>query len=91
LHMGRRPNLEQMSALMDLLETMLSYAADDQTLFQRLKYDLKQDSTDDTESEDNESEDQDDSGLTFSDSEVEDTPDEDDDSDDKVDVRDLKV
>ena len=52
LHMGRRPNLEQMSALMDLLETMLSYVADDQTLFQRLKYDLKQDTSDEGTSDD---------------------------------------
>ena len=33
-----------MSALMDLLETILGYVADDQILFQRLKHDLKQDS-----------------------------------------------
>lgn len=44
LYMNRRPNLQQMSALMDLLETMLGYVADDNSLFQRLKADLNKDS-----------------------------------------------
>ena len=57
LHMGRRPTLEQMSALMDLLETILGYVADDQTLFQRLKYDLKQDAPDTADEEDTDKED----------------------------------
>lgn len=43
MYMNRRPNLQQMSALMDLLETMLSYIAQDTTLFQRLKTDLSKD------------------------------------------------
>ena len=42
LYMNRRPNLQQMSALMDLLETILSYVAEDNALFQRLKTDLAQ-------------------------------------------------
>lgn len=71
LHMNRRPTLSQMSALMDLLETMLGYVADDQTLFQRLKYDLKQDGVKVTDKPEDE-EDLDDSGLTFDDSEFED-------------------
>jgi hypothetical protein len=41
--MNHRPNLKQMTALMDLLETMLSYVAEDTTLFQRLKSDLNKD------------------------------------------------
>lgn len=44
LYMNRRPNLQQMGALMDLLETVLSYVAEDNTLFQRLKTDLAKDS-----------------------------------------------
>ncbi len=40
LYMNRRPNLQQMSALMDLLEAILSYVAQDDALFQRLKSDL---------------------------------------------------
>lgn len=43
LYMNRRPNLQQMSALMDLLETVLSYVAEDNALFQRLKSDLAKD------------------------------------------------
>lgn len=43
LYMNRRPNLQQMSALMDLLETVLAYVAEDNSLFQRLKSDLTQD------------------------------------------------
>lgn len=43
LYMNRRPNLQQMTALMDLLETVLSYVAEDNALFQRLKTDLAQD------------------------------------------------
>ena len=43
LYMNRRPNLQQMTALMDLLETVLSYVAEDNALFQRLKNDLAQD------------------------------------------------
>lgn len=43
LYMNRRPNLQQMTALMDLLETVLSYVAEDNTLFQRLKTDLAKD------------------------------------------------
>lgn len=77
LHMNRRPNLEQMSALMDLLETILGYVADDQTLFQRLKYDLKQDSKEEPEDD----EDTDDSGLTLDDTEFEDPSAEEDEED----------
>lgn len=44
LYMNRRPNLQQMTALMDLLETVLSYVAEDNALFQRLKGDLARDS-----------------------------------------------
>lgn len=44
LYMNRRPNLQQMTALMDLLETVLSYVAEDNALFQRLKTDLAKDS-----------------------------------------------
>lgn len=43
LYMNRRPNLQQMTALMDLLETMLAYVAEDNSLFQRLKADLSKD------------------------------------------------
>lgn len=43
MYMNRRPNLNQMSALMDLLETMLAYVAEDNSLFQRLKADLNKD------------------------------------------------
>lgn len=43
LYMNRRPNLQQMTALMDLLETVLSYVAEDNALFQRLKTDLARD------------------------------------------------
>lgn len=45
LYMNRRPNLQQMTALMDLLETVLSYVAEDNALFQRLKTDLSHDKT----------------------------------------------
>lgn len=45
LYMNRRPNLQQMTALMDLLETVLSYVAEDNALFQRLKTDLAHDKT----------------------------------------------
>jgi hypothetical protein len=44
MYMNRRPNLNQMTALMDLLETMLAYVAEDNSLFQRLKADLNKDS-----------------------------------------------
>ena len=44
MYMNRRPNLNQMSALMDLLETILAYVAEDNSLFQRLKTDLNKDS-----------------------------------------------
>lgn len=43
MYMNRRPNLNQMTALMDLLETMLAYVAEDNSLFQRLKTDLNKD------------------------------------------------
>jgi hypothetical protein len=43
MYMNHRPNLKQMTALMDLLETILSYVAEDTTLFQRLKSDLNKD------------------------------------------------
>ena len=43
LYMNRRPNLQQMTALMDLLETVLAYVAEDNALFQRLKTDLAKD------------------------------------------------
>jgi hypothetical protein len=43
LYMNRRPNLQQMTALMDLLETVLAYVSQDQALFQRLKADLNKD------------------------------------------------
>ena len=43
MYMNRRPNLNQMSALMDLLETVLAYVAEDNALFQRLKTDLNKD------------------------------------------------
>jgi len=42
MYMNRRPNLNQMTALMDLLETVLAYVAEDNALFQRLKSDLNQ-------------------------------------------------
>jgi len=45
MYMNRRPNLNQMTALMDLLETMLAYVAEDNSLFQRLKSDLNKDTT----------------------------------------------
>jgi hypothetical protein len=44
LYMNRRPNLQQMTALMDLLETVLAYVAEDNALFQRLRADLAKDS-----------------------------------------------
>lgn len=44
LYMNRRPNLQQMTALMDLLETILSYVAEDNALYQRLRSDLAKDS-----------------------------------------------
>jgi hypothetical protein len=43
MYMNRRPNLNQMSALMSLLETVLAYVAEDNALFQRLKTDLNKD------------------------------------------------
>lgn len=43
MYMNRRPNLNQMTALMDLLETVLAYVAEDNSLFQRLKADLNKD------------------------------------------------
>lgn len=48
LYMNRRPNLQQMTALMDLLETVLAYVSEDQALFQRLKTDLNKDAPEDT-------------------------------------------
>ena len=45
MYMNRRPNIQQMTALMDLLETILSYVAEDNSLFQRLKTDLNRDQT----------------------------------------------
>lgn len=44
MYMNRRPSLNQMTALMDLLETVLAYVAEDNSLFQRLKTDLNKDS-----------------------------------------------
>lgn len=49
LYMNRRPNLQQMTALMDLLETVLAYVSEDQALFQRLKGDLNKDAATETE------------------------------------------
>jgi hypothetical protein len=46
LYMNRRPNLQQMTALMDLLETVLAYVSEDNALFQRLKSDLNKDAKD---------------------------------------------
>jgi len=43
MYMNHRPNLNQMTALMDLLETVLAYVAEDNSLFQRLKTDLNKD------------------------------------------------
>jgi hypothetical protein len=43
MYMNRRPSLNQMTALMDLLETVLTYVAEDNSLFQRLKTDLNRD------------------------------------------------
>jgi hypothetical protein len=43
MYMNRRPNLNQMTALMDLLETVLTYVSEDNALFQRLKADLNKD------------------------------------------------
>ena len=43
MYMNRRPNLQQMTALMDMLETLLAYVAQDNALFQRLKNDLATD------------------------------------------------
>lgn len=43
MYMNHRPNLQQMSALMDLLETLLAYVSEDNSLFQRLKSDLAKD------------------------------------------------
>lgn len=43
MYMNRRPSLNQMTALMDLLETVLAYVAEDNNLFQRLKTDLNKD------------------------------------------------
>lgn len=48
LYMNRRPNLQQMTALMDLLETVLAYVSEDQALFQRLKGDLNKDAAPET-------------------------------------------
>jgi len=48
MYMNHRPNLRQMTALMDLLETVLSYVAEDNSLFQRLKSDLNKDVQDTT-------------------------------------------
>lgn len=49
LYMNRRPNLQQMTAMMDLLETVLAYIAEDQALFQRLKGDLNKDAAPEAE------------------------------------------
>ena len=46
MYMNQRPNLNQMTALMELLETILAYVAEDNSLFQRLKTDLNKDSAD---------------------------------------------
>lgn len=43
MYMNRRPSLNQMTALMDLLETVLAYVSEDNSLFQRLKTDLNKD------------------------------------------------
>jgi hypothetical protein len=43
MYMNHRPSLNQMTALMDLLETILAYVAEDNSLFQRLKTDLNKD------------------------------------------------
>lgn len=43
LYMNQRPNSQQLAALMSLLETVLGYIASDNTLFQRLKSNLKKD------------------------------------------------
>lgn len=48
LYMNRRPNLQQMTAMMDLLETVLAYVSEDQALFQRLKGDLNRDAAPET-------------------------------------------
>lgn len=45
MYMNHRPTLQQMSALMDLLETLLAYVSEDNSLFQRLKGDLAKDKT----------------------------------------------
>jgi hypothetical protein len=51
LYMNQRPNSQQLAALMSLLETVLGYIASDNTLFQRLKSNLKKDSATDTAAE----------------------------------------
>jgi hypothetical protein len=56
MYMNHRPNLKQMTALMDLLETMLSYIAEDTTLFQRLKSDLNKDSEGQTQDDSSDNE-----------------------------------
>ena len=54
MYMNRRPNLQQMSALMDLLETVLAYVAEDNSLFQRLKADLAKEDKEEDKPEDKE-------------------------------------
>ncbi len=56
MYMNRRPNLQQMSALMDLLETVLAYVAEDNSLFQRLKADLAKEDKEEVKPEDQEAE-----------------------------------
>lgn len=56
MYMNRRPNLQQMTALMDLLETVLAYVAEDNSLFQRLKADLAKEDKEEDKPEDQEEE-----------------------------------
>jgi hypothetical protein len=56
MYMNHRPNLNQMTALMDLLETMLAYVAEDNSLFQRLKTDLNKDTEASTQAQQPEAE-----------------------------------
>lgn len=56
MYMNRRPNLQQMTALMDLLETVLAYVAEDNSLFQRLKTDLAKEDKEEDKPEDKEEE-----------------------------------
>ena len=45
MYANHKPNSAQLSALMDLLETILAYVADDATLYNRLRSDIKGDIT----------------------------------------------